>query len=134
MRADEITALVGVQPKFTQDPPRCSRSARPTRLPAFVKACASGIPAWPAPIINTSNLGRSLMRLTPSVCKNKLNHGSRYLPTHRSPASWFSFHFRPHIHTRFQPGDRALILISETVSTVYVPRDKSETVKTVTQI
>ena len=48
-RADAIAALVGVHPKFTQEPPSRSRSAKATRLPALARACASGTPACPPP-------------------------------------------------------------------------------------
>jgi hypothetical protein len=35
MRADAIAALVRVQPKLTQEPPRYFRSVNPTRFPAL---------------------------------------------------------------------------------------------------
>src|SRR5579871_4881126 len=49
-----MAALVGVQPKFTQEPPRSLRSASATRLPAPASPQARGIPACPPPMMNTS--------------------------------------------------------------------------------
>ena len=53
-RADAITALVGVQPKLTQEPPRSWRSASATFFPALARACARGMPACPPPMMRMS--------------------------------------------------------------------------------
>jgi hypothetical protein len=53
-RAEAIIALLGVQPKFTQEPRRCSRSNSTTGRPAADSARARGTPAGPAPIIAVS--------------------------------------------------------------------------------
>jgi hypothetical protein len=53
-REEAIMALLGVQPQFTQEPPRCSRSTSATARPAAARARASGTPACPAPLIAVS--------------------------------------------------------------------------------
>ena len=54
-RALATSALVGMQPSFTQVPPRCSRSISATVMPAPASLTASDGPAWPAPITMASN-------------------------------------------------------------------------------
>ena len=53
-RAEAIIALLGMQPKFTHEPPGCSRSNSTRGRPAADSARARGMPAWPAPIMAVS--------------------------------------------------------------------------------
>ena len=43
--------LVGIQPSFTQVPPKCSRSIKATVMFACVRRAASAGPAWPLPMM-----------------------------------------------------------------------------------
>ena len=54
MPADAISALLGVQPKLTQEPPRWTRSISATRCPFPASPCDKGTPAWPPPMIAVS--------------------------------------------------------------------------------
>jgi hypothetical protein len=49
--------LVGVQPVFTQVPPKCLRSITATLRPAATRRRASEGPAWPVPMTIASNFG-----------------------------------------------------------------------------
>jgi hypothetical protein len=62
-RDEAIIALLGVQPQFTQEPPRCSRSTKATDRPAPARARASGTPACPAPMMAVSTSIRVIAHL-----------------------------------------------------------------------
>ena len=49
-------ALLGVHPKFTLEPPRCSRSTTATDRPLSARARATGMPAWPPPMMTASTV------------------------------------------------------------------------------
>ncbi len=52
-RADEMSALLGTQPKFRQSPPIWFRSIKATRPPSPAVPAAVTSPAVPAPITTT---------------------------------------------------------------------------------
>src|SRR5437763_1759516 len=52
-RADEMSALLGTQPKFRQSPPIKFRSTRATRPPNAAVPAAATNPAVPAPMTMT---------------------------------------------------------------------------------
>ena len=49
-----MSVLVGMQPVFTQVPPKSLRSISATDIPAAVSRPAKGGPAWPAPMMRAS--------------------------------------------------------------------------------
>src|SRR5680860_1778125 len=51
--------LVGVQPRFTQDPPTSPFSTMAVLRPALARATASGTPPCPAPMTTASNCSAS---------------------------------------------------------------------------
>src|SRR5262249_55609930 len=70
-------AFVGVQPKLTHEPPSRARSASATLWPRAASACASGLPAWPPPMINTSKRSLPATRPPSRVAASHVARGVR---------------------------------------------------------